>query len=86
MRFNDVLSQFDLFSNVISQRSENENGVWLSGLDVLAADALSPPAVPFEAPEVVCYLAAWSGRGHTPCPDPASRWRPEPGRGRAGAA
>jgi hypothetical protein len=61
MRFNDVLSQFDLFSNVISQRSENENGVWLAGLDVLAADALSPPDVPFEAPEVVCYLQRGPG-------------------------
>src|SRR5215510_11522889 len=31
MRFNDVLSQFDLFSNVVTQRSESENGVWLAG-------------------------------------------------------
>ena len=37
LRFNDVLSQFDLFPEVITQRSEHETGVWLSGLDV------SPP-------------------------------------------
>jgi hypothetical protein len=61
MRFNDVLSQFDLFSNVISQRSEHETGVWLAGLDVLAADSLSPPGVPFEAPEVVCVLQRGPG-------------------------
>ncbi len=34
--FNDVLSEFDLFTEVITQRSEHETGVWLSGLDVLA--------------------------------------------------
>ena len=34
LRFNAVLSQLDLFSQVITQRSENEQGVWLSGLDV----------------------------------------------------
>jgi hypothetical protein len=61
MRFNDVLSQFDLFSNVISQRSEHENGVWLAGLDVFAADALSPPGVPYDAPEVICYLQRGPG-------------------------
>lgn len=61
MRFNDVLSQFDLFSEVITQRSESETGVWLSGLDVLAADALSMPESYFDAPQVVCYLARGPG-------------------------
>src|ERR1700742_1760195 len=40
LKFNTVLTQFDLFNNVITQRSENETGVWLSGMDVAAADAL----------------------------------------------
>jgi hypothetical protein len=40
LRFNAVLTQFDLFENVITQRSENETGVWLSGLDVVSADGL----------------------------------------------
>ena len=31
LKFNSVLSQLDLFSGVITQRSENELGVWLSG-------------------------------------------------------
>ena len=61
MRFNDVLSQFDLFSEVITQRSENETGVWLSGLDVCAADALTLSERYFEPPQVVCYLARGPG-------------------------
>ena len=55
LRFNTVLSQFDLFADVITQRSEHETGVWLSGLDVVAADALSLPGY-YDAPPVVCYL------------------------------
>jgi hypothetical protein len=61
MRFNDVLSQFDLFSEVITQRSESETGIWLSGLDVLAADALSLPGPYLDSPQVICYLARGPG-------------------------
>ena len=61
LQFNDVLSQFDLFTEVITQRSENETGVWLAGLDVLARDALVLPGTPFEAPSVICYLARGPG-------------------------
>ena len=61
LRFNDVLSQFDLFTEVVTQRSEHATGVWLSGLDVLAADALSLPRSVLEAPPVVCYLARGPG-------------------------
>jgi hypothetical protein len=61
LRFNDLLSQFDLFSEVITQRSESETGVWLSGLDVCAADALALPEPFFESPQVVCYLARGPG-------------------------
>lgn len=60
LRFNDILSQFDIFADVITQRSERDNGVWLSGLDVVAVDALSLPGGYYDAPPVVCYLA----RGH----------------------
>lgn len=60
LRFVLVLSQFDIFSEVMTQRSENETGVWLSGLDVLATDALTLPGAYFEPTPVVCYLA----RGH----------------------
>lgn len=60
LHFNDILSQFDIFADVITQRSERDNGVWLSGLDVVAADALHLPGGYYDAPPVVCYL----NRGH----------------------
>lgn len=55
LRFNAVLTQLDLFNQVITQRSESENGVWLSGLDVVSADALALPDY-YQAPPVICYL------------------------------
>jgi len=60
LRFNSMLSQFDIFADVITQRSEHETGVWLSGLDVVAADALAMPNGFIHPPPVVCYL----DRGH----------------------
>ncbi len=56
LRFNAVLNQFDLFNDVITQRSENQTGVWLSGLDVVSADALYLPGGYYQAPPVLCYL------------------------------
>ena len=56
LRFNLALSQLDLFSDAITQRSENETGLWLSGLDVAAQDALDLPGGYFRAPPVICYL------------------------------
>jgi hypothetical protein len=44
LRFNAVLAQLELFHQVISQHTENEQGVWLSGLDVVAVDALASSA------------------------------------------
>ncbi len=55
LKFNAVLSQLDLFNQVITQRSESEIGVWLSGLDVVSADALALPEH-YHAPPVICYL------------------------------
>jgi hypothetical protein len=55
LRFNVVLTQFDLFSDVITQRSENATGVWLGGLDVVSADALELPGY-YQAPPIICYL------------------------------
>lgn len=60
MRFNAVLDQLDIFSDVMTQRSENETGIWLAALDTLAADALILPGEYFELPPVICYL----DRGH----------------------
>jgi hypothetical protein len=56
LRFLGVLSQFDLFQEAITQRSEHQVGLWLSGLDVAAADALSLPGGYLEPPPVLCYL------------------------------
>jgi hypothetical protein len=56
LRFNRVLTHFDLFENVITQRSESETGVWLSGLDVASADALRLGANYYRTPPVICYL------------------------------
>lgn len=60
LRFNDVLSQFDIFADAITQRSEHETGAWLAGLDRFAIDALLLRGNSFKAPPVLCYL----DRGH----------------------
>jgi hypothetical protein len=61
MEFNDVLSQFDVFTEVVTQRSEHRTGVWLSGLDILAADALRVRAPGMGRVSAVCYLARGPG-------------------------
>ena len=60
LHFNVTLSQFDIFADALTQRSEYETGVWLAGLDVVAADALSLDGDYYSAPGLVCYL----DRGH----------------------
>jgi hypothetical protein len=60
LRFNTLISQFDIFADVLAQRSEHETGVWIAGLDDLAADALKLTGEYYEAPPVICYV----DRGH----------------------
>lgn len=60
LRFQVVLTQFDIFADALSQRSEHDTGVRLSGLDVVAADALTLPGGFYAVPPVICYL----DRGH----------------------
>lgn len=60
LRFNLLLSQLDIFADVIVQRSEHENGVWVAGLDEVAADALKLPDDYYRPPPMICYL----DRGH----------------------
>src|SRR5579885_2851950 len=60
LRFNAVISQFYIFAAVLTQRSEHETGVWIAGLDDLAADAISLPGGYYRPPPVVCYI----DRGH----------------------
>lgn len=61
LRFNAVLTQFDIFADAFVQRSEHENGVWLAGLDVFATDALTLPGGFYEPPPVLCYLDRGAG-------------------------
>lgn len=61
MQFNINLSQFDIFADVMTQRSEYQTGVWLAGLDAVAADALVTPGNPYKPPPVVCYLDRGQG-------------------------
>lgn len=56
LRFNVVLAQLELFAEALSQRSEAETGVWLSGLDLAAQDALRLRERYYLAPPVICYL------------------------------
>jgi hypothetical protein len=56
LAFNTSLAQLDMFSDAITQRSETETGVWLSGLDVAAQDALQLTGRFYDPPPVVCYL------------------------------
>src|SRR5258708_39798396 len=77
LRFNAVLSQLELFHQVITQRSESELGVWLSGLDVVAADALALPDY-YQAPPVICYLDRGIGGAPRPPRTPPPRGGREP--------
>jgi hypothetical protein len=56
LRFLSVLTHFDMFENIVAQRSDAQTGLWLSGLDNIAADALRLRGGYFVAPPVVCYL------------------------------
>lgn len=56
LKFNAALTQFDLFIDVVTQRSEHGNGVWIAGLDAVSADALRLPGSYFDPPPLVCYL------------------------------
>ncbi len=60
LKFNAVLADFDTFADVFTQRSETNYGIWISGLDVAAADALRVRVKGISYPPVICYL----DRGH----------------------
>lgn len=56
LRFNTALSHFDMFSDALSQRSEADTGLMLSGLEVAAAEALSLRGGYYDDPPMICYL------------------------------
>ncbi|NCD68721.1 hypothetical protein [Mucilaginibacter agri] len=60
LRFNDILDQLDIFADVLSQRGENDTGVWLAGLDVLAEDGMEAIKLLADIPALMVYL----DRGH----------------------
>lgn len=60
LKFNAVLSKFDIFADVVTQRSEHETGIWLAGLDALAADAVKLPGY-ITPPPLICYLDRGGG-------------------------
>lgn len=55
LRFNSEITQFELFSDALSQRSDAQLGTWLAGMDVAADDALALPGVA-DPPPVLCYV------------------------------
>ena len=60
LRYNSILDQLDIFADVLSQRAEHEVGIWTSGLDVLAEDALRTLKKLVDLPSLIVYL----DRGH----------------------
>lgn len=60
LRFNSILDQLDIFADVLSQRAEHDVGIWLSGLDALAEDGLTPTKGYFDSPSMMVFLE----RGH----------------------
>jgi hypothetical protein len=60
LRFNEILDQFDIFADVLSQRSEHGTGLWVAGLDALATDVLQLSKKLYDIPPVMCFLE----RGH----------------------
>lgn len=58
--FHAALTHFEIFAEVLTQRSQHGTGVWLAGLDVAARDGLRQPGVAIDLPQVICYVE----RGH----------------------
>jgi hypothetical protein len=56
MRFNNIIDQFDIFHDALSQRSEHDAGIWIAGLDDIAEDALRLPWNLYSIPPVITYL------------------------------
>lgn len=60
LHFNHILDQLDIFSDVMSQRTEYQTGVLIAGLDILAEDAMNILVPLYDVPPVVCFPE----RGH----------------------
>lgn len=51
-----ALTQFDLFADAVTQRSEAGTGILLRGMEYLAEDALHIQDTPYTPPPMLCYL------------------------------
>ncbi|CAM2156239.1 conserved protein of unknown function [Pararobbsia alpina] len=58
--FHAALTHFEIFAEVLTQRSQHGTGIWLSGLDVAAQDGLKHLDRALSVPPVICYV----DRGH----------------------
>ncbi|MEP7363009.1 MAG: hypothetical protein ABI972_07125 [Acidobacteriota bacterium] len=61
LRFNLLLSHFDIYSDVLVQRSEHEHGIQLAGLDAVASESMQIPGYTGGLPPVLCYLDRGQG-------------------------
>lgn len=61
LRFLGLLTQYDIFSDALTQRSERSLGILLTGLEVLARDAIQLPNHRFPVPPVLCYVDRGAG-------------------------
>ncbi|NUN12984.1 MAG: hypothetical protein HUU55_05045 [Myxococcales bacterium] len=61
LKFQALLSELDIFADVVSQRSEHDFGVWVAGLDALAEDGLRVDNAPYVPPPLVTYLDRGQG-------------------------
>lgn len=72
LSYNLLLDRLDIFADVVNQRSEHETGVWVAGLDILAADSVSMLRNVIDVPPLICYLDRGHGaairRAHTRLP------------------
>ena len=84
LRFNAVLSQFDLFADVLTQRSEHETGVWLVRSRRRRRRRPVAAGIIIDAPSVICYLDRGRRRRDSPGAHAAAGRRRESG-GRSSA-
>jgi len=56
LRFLAVITQFDIFADALSERSQHGYGELIGGLDAAASEALELPGNLYDPPPVICHL------------------------------
>lgn len=59
--FNAVLSQLDIFADVLTQRAEHDLGIWLGAFDRMASDALKIKGYFYDIPPLMTYVDRGQG-------------------------